>query len=412
MSKQFLATGRVSRGYLKKHALEHVGNGNGYSTERCARRLFGTFVSSKDFRTLGRLPFSSCHTLLRTQTRYFWAFNRYFFRVRGLPELAKSSKKRPFGSIGHGLIPTPALTKMSGHLGLGILVGQKKVVGGHFFPMTSPPGRGNGTVSSYTESNRLHLQCGSTARCKLKHWMASSVRVEAEAEAESEREPIHVFTLPPAINPELWKMYGWTHEDYYRRSISQESIDFSFARVGPIPEEARKLLSELKENSFFWLALRKHVDEYDAIWILEVLKRYSTWRRDKTLREESLEAILRREYLDLYSEIKWYADDPNWVHSEMVARKLLKNQSVDVWGWNPVAEPSCVSTDRGDAVQGCRCCGHEKTKRYGVAEVVGRRVTNVRLATQSFLVQGAQTFVFPFRCRFVQIQNSLDANTY
>ena len=169
------------------------------------------------------------------------------------------------------------------------------------------------------------LQCGSTARCKLKHWMASSVPVEAEAEAESEREPIHVFTLPPAINPELWKMYGWTQEDYYRRSISQESIDFSFARVGPIPKEARKLLSELKENSFFWLALRKHVDEYDAIWILEVLKRYSTWRRDKTLREESLEAILRREYLDLYSEIKWYADDPNWIHSEMVARKLLKN---------------------------------------------------------------------------------------
>ena len=137
--------------------------------------------------------------------------------------------------------------------------------------------------------------------------------------------------LPPCLDQRFWRTHNnWNYIEFQNRRTSQESIDFSIRRGEAIPWQARLLLRDLRESAAFWLALRKHLDVDDAIWILQVLKTRSTWNRDKTLAEEDLDQILRREYLTLFSECRLLSQDPDWRHVDMLARKLLTNRIVDI----------------------------------------------------------------------------------
>jgi hypothetical protein len=64
-----------------------------------------------------------------------------------------------------------------------------------------------------------------------------------------------------------------------------------------------------------WLALRKHLTEGDAQYILEVLKEHSGWRDVKKSEDE----VLRKEYLHLFDECKFY--NPAWESTAMKQRR-------------------------------------------------------------------------------------------
>ena len=83
------------------------------------------------------------------------------------------------------------------------------------------------------------------------------------------------------------------------------------------------LLTELRESGAFWLALRKHLDEEEALFILKVLQEHSGWREVKKSRNEEL----RKEYLRLYDERRYF--DPDWRHKEMRERRIAADREAE-----------------------------------------------------------------------------------
>ena len=83
------------------------------------------------------------------------------------------------------------------------------------------------------------------------------------------------------------------------------------------------LLTELRESGAFWLALRKHLNEEEALFILKVWQEHSGWREVKKSRNEEL----RKEYLRLYDERRYF--DPDWRHAEMRERRIAADRGAE-----------------------------------------------------------------------------------
>ena len=129
--------------------------------------------------------------------------------------------------------------------------------------------------------------------------------------------------LPAGIDKKAWKAAGWDAERCARHARSQASRDRSLNRTRQPEGEARMLLTELRESGAFWLALRKHLDEEEALFILKVLQEHSGWREVKKSRNEEL----RKEYLRLYDECRYF--DPDWRHKEMRERRIAADREAE-----------------------------------------------------------------------------------
>ena len=129
--------------------------------------------------------------------------------------------------------------------------------------------------------------------------------------------------LPAGIDKTTWKAAGWNAERCARHARSQASRDRSLNRTRQPEGEARMLLTELRESGAFWLALRKHLDEEEAVFILKVLQEHSGWREVKKSRNEEL----RKEYLRLYDECRYF--DPDWRHKEMRERRIAADREAE-----------------------------------------------------------------------------------
>ena len=122
--------------------------------------------------------------------------------------------------------------------------------------------------------------------------------------------------LPAGIDKTAWKAAGWDAERCARHARSQASRDRSLNRT-------RQPEGEARESGAFWLALRKHLDEEEALFILKVLQEHSGWREVKKSRNEEL----RKEYLRLYDECRYF--DPDWRHKEMRERRMAADRGAE-----------------------------------------------------------------------------------
>ena len=129
--------------------------------------------------------------------------------------------------------------------------------------------------------------------------------------------------LPAGIDKTAWKAAGWDAERCTRYSRSQASRNRSVDRTLQPEGEARMLLTELRESGAFWLALRKHLNEEEALFILKVWQEHSGWREVKKSRNEEL----RKEYLRLYDECRYF--DPEWRHEEMRERRIAADREAE-----------------------------------------------------------------------------------
>jgi hypothetical protein len=121
--------------------------------------------------------------------------------------------------------------------------------------------------------------------------------------------------LPDGIDRQFWKTGGWSVEKCAIEARTREAEQRCRARTERPPSYCRQLLRDLRESDAMWLALRKHLTEGDAQYILEVLKEHSGWRDVKKSEDE----VLRKEYLRLFDECKFY--NPAWESTAMKQRR-------------------------------------------------------------------------------------------
>ena len=121
--------------------------------------------------------------------------------------------------------------------------------------------------------------------------------------------------LPKHVDASRWKVSGWGMHEKMERARSDACDARCAARTEEPPARARELLREIRESPVFWLALRKHLDEADAIFVLEVLQEHSGWKEIKYTKNERL----RKEYLRLFDECCFYSR--GWRHEEMQQRQ-------------------------------------------------------------------------------------------
>lgn len=122
-------------------------------------------------------------------------------------------------------------------------------------------------------------------------------------------------SLPQSVDPNKWKTKSWSHDkkvEWVRSPACERRCN---ERVQEPPARARELLRELREPPVFWLALRKHLNEQDATYILAVLAEHTGWKEVKHSRNERL----RKEYLTLFDECRFF--DPSWKHTAMTERQ-------------------------------------------------------------------------------------------
>lgn len=127
--------------------------------------------------------------------------------------------------------------------------------------------------------------------------------------------------LPAGIDPSKWRAASWSVAECLRYSRSAASTEHCLTRTQQPPEEARQLLQELSESVTFWLALRKHLTVAESIFLLKVLRDHSDWPRVKRTDDE----VLRREYLRLASECRYY--HPKWLHLDMLERRAAQDRA-------------------------------------------------------------------------------------
>ena len=123
--------------------------------------------------------------------------------------------------------------------------------------------------------------------------------------------------LPPSIQPEKWKMHGWTSEHLQGRRTSRASVQRSCERTNGPNGPAKRLLYSIRETELFWLALRKHVAPEEAQFLLAVFAQRSAWRTTKHGNEQKL----RSEYLTLVKECRHHK--PDFEHQAMADRLQL-----------------------------------------------------------------------------------------
>ena len=100
-----------------------------------------------------------------------------------------------------------------------------------------------------------------------------------------------------------------------RLASTPESRQRSMDRVAEPPRAAKRLLSEINESRDFWKALRKHGTVQQCQRWLETMVANSTWSEVRDTEAE----LLRKEYLRLWDECKFY--DPDFVDEEMKDRQ-------------------------------------------------------------------------------------------
>lgn len=106
-----------------------------------------------------------------------------------------------------------------------------------------------------------------------------------------------------------------TAGELIRLSTLPESRQRSIERVAEPPRAAKRLLQELNESRDFWKALRKHGTVQQCQRWLECMVGNSSWEDQRDSEEE----LLRKEYLRLWDECKFF--DPHFVDEEMKERQ-------------------------------------------------------------------------------------------
>ena len=129
--------------------------------------------------------------------------------------------------------------------------------------------------------------------------------------------------LPPRLDPTNWKMRDWTHAEMLHYRLSERSISESRNRLKAPNDTQKRMLAQLRDNNQLWFGLRKHVNEFDAEFLLHVLKRHTEHRpRSRTEKEwraqSRKEQKKRKHYLYLWQQCTWW--NPKFNHEEMAHR--------------------------------------------------------------------------------------------
>ena len=122
--------------------------------------------------------------------------------------------------------------------------------------------------------------------------------------------------LPLNVDPSKWKMHGWNSEIVSTYTRSPECYKKIQHRFNKPNETQRLLLRKLHEPVGFWMALRKHLNEVETEFLMEILTQYSDHGTFRARRERKATAQylrLRRECLawnrNISVMLPWKSDE-------------------------------------------------------------------------------------------------------